>query len=250
MKKFILISITLSILYSSCITSKKIVLPNNYKINYSLKNVMIFNDSIIRDTFDIYITYQDQYKIFELPYHETNEVNNSLIYDSLKYEYFIFDTSKNYGYSIMLPNDNIGLHINKDSILLNRGGSWGDASRITEVGVITGTSREKLNNEIIDKYYIKDTIVDSSYYYYSSNMKDIKLSLSNILDSTNNSKLYKIIIFYNKKIFIKSMEIVPFYGLEIEIKKTPLTNIAEIQLLINKIENAENNTPISKKPPG
>lgn len=241
--------IIIILFFYSCSTIKKLH-PSNFKIQYSVNFPMKINDSIIWSPFDAFITVHDKYKIYEFPYHKTYEIDSRLIYDSLKYEYFLFDSSKSHGYIFKEINDPIGQELKKDSVLISRGVVSAEASTINEIFKITNNAEVKNKNEVIHKYYINDTLVDSVYYYYNSELNNITHhSLSKILDATYLSKLYKIEVFYKKSLFPIDSRSTKFFGLLMEIKKVPLPNLGEMELLINKIENAENKKAISKKPP-
>ena len=241
MKKLCFVFISAVLLYG-CLPGKKSMQSNNDKINFFFTYVMKINGVVARDTFNMYITQVDKYITYEIPYHLTSEIDNILIYDSLKYEFFIYDSTKNYGYLFRNLTDTLAKQIIKDSLLKSRAMMDIEMSSVEKIFKITSNSETINGNEIIHKYYILDTLTDSSYYYYKPHINNNRFSLSRILDSRYNSQLYKIILFYKKGIFSDKDSGI-FDGLKMEIKKVPLTNLAQMKILIAKIEQGQKVIP-------
>lgn len=243
MKKSTLYLTVVIVIFYSCIPLKK--QADTFKTNYYLQSVMKYNDSIFRDKFNFYITYQEQFIIYEFPYYKTFEENYIPIYDSLKYEYFICDSSKNYGYMFQDFYDSIGILKNRDSLLKAKGLVGHELSKLKDISKVTRESESSASDEVIHKFYTADSLIDSCYFYYNVNMQDAHFSFSRTLDSTYHSKLYKVIFFYKKGIFSPKEDTSKFDGVIMEIKKVPITNLEEMKILITKVEAIESSNKAS-----
>lgn len=173
---------------------------------------------------DFYISYYDQFIIYELPYHKTHEIDNKLIYDSLKYEFFICNSKNKQGYLLKNSTDSFNKRMIGDSILTSR--AYGGEAAGVDFSSTKIKTISKINNSsiLIYKYVFDNEYYDSAYFHYNKELKDIKFSLDKSLDSSNNSKLFKIEFFIKHDSAAASLNLKDFYINRFEIKKVPSAN--------------------------
>ena len=147
-----------------------------------------------------FISYYDSYKLYELPYHLTQEVDNALIYDSVKYDYFVHNIKNSFGFLLKALNDSFVKKFRTDSILLRsyNGGNSLNGDILSRLKITNSIVLNADSEKLIYKYIVEDKMYDSVYLYYNKNLKDIELALSSYRDSVVNSKLYKVQFFIKK----------------------------------------------------
>jgi len=172
-----------------------------------------------------------------LPYHKTYESDNKLIYDSLKYEFFVYKYNNKNGYLLKNANDSFRMQINKDSILKARayGSNWDISETFKEVKIKGLNKLQNDSKQFIYKYIFENDIYDSAYFYYNNDLKNIRFTLSKSLDSTYNSKLYKTEFFLKHKSLSYGVELKDFYINSLEIKKIPFSNENDIINIFERI---------------
>ncbi len=186
-------------------TEKKIV-----RIAVSLTSpIKIENNVPISDTNTFYINYLEGYRIYEFPRHIVFEDSSKIIYDSIKYNFFVYDTSKKYGYLIKEIDSSLVTKVNADSILKSSGfeGGKGNLFKVNQKDFKRVT---KYKDNVIEEVYISNDLsgsVDSTLIYFDKGLNDIPFSWSSILDKKYNSKLYKIEIYLNHKQPEKSVKL-------------------------------------------
>lgn len=198
------------------------------------KGVSFFNQ--------FYISYYDRCRIYELPYHKTYEIDNRLIYDSVKYEFFICTADNNLGYLLKEPSDSFSIKIKGDSILNTRayGGDGLTKGDLFKELKIESTKKVIEDNEkLLYRYTFINQVYDSAYFYYNSYLKDIKFSFSRPLDSTNNSKLNKIELFIKHNGPNTPAQLKAFYINSFEISIAPSENEQELKNLFERFIKQE-----------
>jgi hypothetical protein len=227
MNKKIFISVALMLILCACAVSNKLFENNITRIKVTTKIagriVEGHGENII---VEFYISYYKQYAIFELPYHVISEIDNVLIYDSTKYDYFVCSLNNKTGYLLKTPADSFGKKIKGDSILKDRayGGGGTDSFRLEG---LTIKSVKKLNNDssIVYRYLYNDnSFYDSAYLHLDKNLKEISFSFDKSLDSINDSKLSKIQLFLKHDDSQGNPNLKDFYINSFEIAKTPVEN--------------------------
>ncbi len=244
MQLFFLFIINLLAIFCSCVISNKHSANNITRIIVSTKSPdRIVDNRVELFVNDFYISYFGQYLLYELPYHKTYEINNKLIYDSLKYEYFVYNTNNKFGYSLKNSGDSFKIKINADSILQTRayGGTWDMGDIFKELEIKTFNKYSSGHSKITCRYTFNNIFYDSANFYYDKDIKDIKFSLSKSLDSANNSKLYKIEMFLRKDRAATALNLKDFYINSIEIKKVPVVNENELKKLFQRFLLVEKN---------
>jgi len=209
----------------------------NTKVMVSLRMpVRIVEGEGIAETTSVYINYYKDNIVYELPYHKTYEINNRLIYDSVKYEYFVCNDKDDFGYLFKVAYDSLGKKLNKDSILRSRCfGNWDLAEVFKEIKVSNTTYQPEDEDRGLYRYLFDNYFYDSARFYYDRTLTKISFSLSRKLDSINKSKLVKVDLFikHNKDSAVISPK--DFYVTSLEIKHLRFDNIDEIKSLCEKV---------------
>ncbi|MEI7735205.1 MAG: hypothetical protein WCI49_07040 [Ferruginibacter sp.] len=188
----------------------------------------------------VFISYYGDYRLYELSYNKTAEVDNVLLYDSVKYDYFVHNVDSGYGYFLKNMNDSFKIRYRNDSILQRsfNGGKKYTADFMTEVKIIKSDTISASKQEQIYRYVLNDKIYDSVYLYYDERLRNIDFSFSVYRDSMANSKLCKARWFLKNP---KTASYIPenFYENVAEIKLAPATNRQALINLIERYKKAE-----------
>ena len=180
------------------------------------------------DTINIYACYFKNYTIFELPHHETLQNEKALLYDSVKYDYLIYNNSSKNGFLLKNINDGFINEINVDSILKIQAFYGGNGNVINILDKETKSVKmvSSFNGKEVYRYITNNVdIYDSMYVICDKKMIDIKFSFSSRIDSLYNSKFNEFIMFLkydtlsnkNKKdFFTNRLEVVKDYNFDRE----------------------------------
>jgi hypothetical protein len=153
-----------------------------------------------KERIEIFITHYKNLFLYELPYNKSYSSGDKLIYDSLIFEKFIYNPSGQ-SYKINEITDSLLPEKNIEKILKSR--AWKESE---DIYIANPETKEALvnvkkpdSNTVISTYKWKKMLYfDSAIFYYSKPLKNIKFSMSLILDSIYNSKLYKVETFRKK----------------------------------------------------
>lgn len=240
-KKQIFIPFAILTFMCHCSSIKKISCPEEFKLKMTFSFPVKNEDST--SFFYEHFSYKakmGKYIIYELPYRVSLEKiytlqdSSKLVYDSMKTEFFIHDTISPDGYNFKNCYDLVGTRFQKDSFLKNKSQLIFDDLKIAEPEEKKVLSKSIINNdgEIIHRFIVKNSSIDSAYYYYSKDIV-IPVSFSLKLDSINNAKLFQIKYFYKPEIFnLPGLN----YAL-LKIENVPFLNRREIGSMIKKIES-------------
>ncbi len=181
-----------------------------------------------------YINYFTDCMVYELPYHKTFEIDNRLIYDSVKYEYLICNKSGSAGCLFKSLSDSSFTRVNSDSVLKLRAyGQFHDMVDVfKEVKPLSIQSKTGSGEIVIWRYLFHHYFYDSAYLCYNATLKDIPFSFSPTLDSVNNSKLVQIQFFIKHEQPDTNIELRDFFINSFEIKDERITEIEEKTQLI------------------
>lgn len=187
-------------------------------IGHSDSSVEIFKSDFNK------FTYMDLV-LYELPYRESFAINDSLISDSVKYEYFIFNTRHQDGYLLKKITDSFGKKKNIDSILIPRA-----YYHYTFDSILNLKNKHKIKYEGKDKIRINflshNENTDSIIANFNVAFKNLQYTLAPKLDSTFQSKLYKVEYWYKTK----GKNRIPLVA-TFEIKRDKIKNTPEIRQL-------------------
>jgi hypothetical protein len=191
--------------------------------------------------YDFYISYYRQYRLYELPYHKTLEIDNRLIYDSTKFDFFIYNTTNKFGYLLKGPTDSFKVKMSSDSILKLRalGGTWDIADFFKEVKNKSLCKLTDINESEVYRYIFENEFYDSAYFYYKKDLKNIEFSISKTLDSSYDSKLYRVQHFIKHNGASITPALKDFYINSIEFDKKPAANENEIKALFERFIKEE-----------
>lgn len=210
--------VILTVSLSACYVIQPVINVNRIKAKFCTP-IQIINNKTIGDTISVFFSTYKNYRIIELPYHVTLENATQLIYDSVKYEYLIEDINKKYGYLVKNYKD-IFLKINNKDSILERAfkGLDGNFFDFELLKLYDKRIIKRSKNKFILKYLTHDKFYDSIYLYFDKDLINYNFSISNKLDSINNSKFYKLELFIKndslkklypmfKEFFINSLEV-------------------------------------------
>ena len=250
-KLFLLIPIILLLFYN-CTSVRKIKREMKYKARVTTEFPEMGFDSVISMFYDtVYATQIGKYIVHELPEHvsltnyqpeiskrdSTVRIIETLIYDSIRYQFFICDTSKSYGYNFKNWTDSIGEKKDKKNFLLHRTRLLSNNINLSEPDekFIKSKSIITIGDEIVYKYMLSGDPIDSCKFYFSNKLKG-DFSFSKKLDAAANSRLYKKVSFF-KPDYTYYLKDSNYYKLELE--SFPVNNIKEMEFMIKKIETKE-----------
>lgn len=243
MKVFIIPSI-IGLLYCCFNLKIKSKKENSFiRLNFSyISPDKILDTTTYSFSTSVFISYYCDYRLYELPYHKSEEVDNVLLYDSIKYDYFVHNINEEDGFFLKNMNDSFKIRYRTDSILLrtfNRGKKY-EADFLSEIKIVKSDTIFASKQELVYRYVLNDKTYDSVYLYYDAGLKNIDFSFSVYRDSITNSKLYK------ERWFLKNPTTAPyipenFYENVAEIKLAPAANEKELISLIERFKLAEKN---------
>ncbi len=193
---YFLSAFLLLLCFSCCTSIKKI---DRIKFSFIIP-LEIAGGNCKKEKIEFYVSYLDNYIIYELPFHITNAENNILQYDSIKYEYLIFNKNEKIGYLLKSITDTFKIVSNIDSILKERGfnGGKGDYDIFDNLEILNKKILLDKGNKKLFRYIFKNDYYDSAYVYFDKGLKKVSFSLSKSLDSVNESKLVKLQYFLKK----------------------------------------------------
>lgn len=182
--------------------------------------------------------YKTDYKdviIYELPYWETFEKNNVLIKDTIKYSYFIFMESEQFGYFLDSLNSKIFKKKNIDSLLTKS--ALRSLNIDTVQSMVVNSTTEIINkNKFINKAKINEKGFDSVYFYYDNLLKDIHYDLSKKYDSLFKSKLFKVEYLLKKDTSQYASYVNNFRIISYEINRSKVLNLDELETVYQRFK--------------
>jgi len=195
------------------------------------------------DSIDIYASFSGKYRIYELPRHETLDSNGIFIYDSLKYEYVIYNSENNLGYLLKNLSDPFNKKINKDSILKKRAFNAGDGNQIVldsmnlkePLQVIATTDYH------IDRYLFKSGTYDSAYFIYNRDLNNFPFSWSYKLDEKYGLKFCKLLLFIKHDTIGLNPNLKDFYRISYEIKRDTSKNEEQLKQVFDRFIEFDKN---------
>lgn len=241
MKAFIIPSIIGLLCCCFCLKVKNKKGTPFIRLNFSYKSPdKIIDTNTYSFSTSVFISYYGDYRLYELPYNKSEEMDNVLLFDSVKYDYFVHNINERYGCFLKDLNDSFKIRYRTDSILLRtyNGGKKYEADFMAEVKIIKSDTIFPNQQEQIYKYVLNDKVYDSVYLYYDTRLKNIDFSFSVYRDSITNSKLYKTRWFLKNP---KTASYIPknFYENVGEVKLAPATNMQVLIKLIERYKKAE-----------
>lgn len=171
---------------------------------------------------------------------ETFENDDSLTIIN-KPAYFVFEQHAKAGLAFTSLAGNNGTKQVTDSFLTTRAyrGFEPYNSRNDSLVSSTGQGKGIFVQAYVPKVKHDITYPDTSYFYFDSTMQDVKYSLSRILDSTYQSKVYKVHILYNRQKMEGSTVDIPQRLYLFELRHAKTDDAQAITALIEKFESLQ-----------
>lgn len=208
----------------------------------------VYNGKGYFNNIDFFINYYKDYSIYEIPYHQQYQINDKLLYDSIKYNYIVFNNLTNSGYFLKSSTDSFTTRINADSMIKEKmfhGYDFYTAIRnkdSAEVMYNSTAASKSVNQEVVKYRLPNNQFSDSMVYYYDKSYNDIPFSFSPYLDSLYGKKLQKVEIFqkYDPKETPNDLRI--YYKNYFTIIKVPAVDKADVFALFEKFIKIESKT--------
>ncbi|MGC4101030.1 hypothetical protein [Ferruginibacter sp.] len=181
----------------SCTTDRNNSRNHIRRVKVSIINPEeIYNGKTYSLDIDIYINYYKEYVVYELPYHTLNWFSDGSHTDSLGYEFFICEESTRKGYLLKNIGDSLLKKIPGDSIIYSRAYDGGKGDKDMLAGFKINSLIKIADTPFVTYRYVFDHhFYDSAYFQYDISLKDVTFSFSRKLDSVQDSKLSKIMLF-------------------------------------------------------
>jgi hypothetical protein len=242
MKSSLIIISIVAVLYCCGVSNKPFIDEiKKIKVTYKSPEEIIDGKGVSFLT-SFNINYYKQYIVVELSYHVTSEINNKLIYDSIKYEYFVCNPVNKFGYLLKNISDSFKVKINGDSILRTRAynGVGMDSVKFSDVGGVKSIQKLHTSSGLIHKYlFNNDNFYDSAYFYYDEKLKWVPFSADKVLDSMNNSKLFKLEFFIKHDTAGVTPNLKDFFINSLEISEEQVTNKNGLKILFERFISDE-----------
>ena len=152
------------------------------------------------NTDSVCITYVGEYIIYDLPYHYQEEVDDSIVFDGIKVNYFIYKKGQPYGHLFKTLNDAAIKRLPVDSIKKTdfETENFELPRRFGHVpSKLVYNDKKEL---VLVKLYPKnERMVDSVYLNFSKQYAQLGHSLCRQTDAQYGSTLYKISMFLEKE---------------------------------------------------
>ncbi len=227
--------------YVSCITSKSVKAPAYSKVQLTFIMPYAISPALVDTTpVVVGVIYAGDYIMYEFQRREIGSVNDRLLYDTAKLEYFVFSKNRNYGYLYQSLNDVKALKLESDSILKKRGlKAFNLKQNFNSNSYVRYLQSGK--NEVMYVYDTKeqDGNIDSAYLYFNKDYKSIKYSISPKLDSLFDSKFYKMEFLAKKYTGEASDYINRFRIISLKMEPVPVTNGKELDMFFEQFQKME-----------
>lgn len=197
--------------------------------HYPQKITDTYSDIMITDFF---ISYYKNYILYELPYHVTQEVDNVLIYDSVKYEFLVKKKDSDFGYKLKSLSDPLDSIMKIDSPWIKR---LPPAMDLHDLFKVLKVKSERVLNRQLDAYYFEDNWYDSAYFYYGKPMPGVEYSLSPELERSHRMKLYKTLLFSRKDTSAGTQNLTNFHITSWEIQQVPIPDERALLNVFNRV---------------
>lgn len=150
---------------------------------------------------DFNIVSYKNFVLYELPFSESYQIEDSVVSDTMRYEYFVFKKQEKYGYLVKNLNDSFkkNMKTEVDSVLTQR--AFYHFSLDSLLSLKNNLYYIEKNNDVSFriKYPVPNIETDSIFAYFDVRYKGMKYSLAKELDASFKSKLYKTEFWLNRK---------------------------------------------------
>jgi hypothetical protein len=225
----------------SCITSKSKKASAYSKVQltfimpYAISPVLVDTTPVI-----VGIVYVGDYVMYELQRRKINSLNEKPLHDTIKIEYFVFNKKQHFGYLYQSLNDDNAVKLSADSILNKRGlRAFSLKPGFNSNSYVRYLQRSK--NEVMYVYDTKepDGNIDSAYLYFNKEYKSIQYSISAKLDSSFDSKFFRMEFLAKKSTGENADYINQFRMISLTMKPVPVTNEKELDAFFERYKKME-----------
>lgn len=221
-------------------------------VNIHCDFVRLYDHEFVHVDDSFKISYFNDLILYQIPYgfdssifikkHDTME--EKIVKEEVRYRFFVYKAGRPTGYRFNSIEARDPQLFSVDSFL--------NAKAFASALFYDKLNDSLVKTEIIEKTDIlieryipriryDDTYSDSSYLYFSRNMKNIPFTLSPFLDSTRKEKLLRVVLVYNPVAKGKYEFDVPRRQLDFEIKESFLTNPKEMIDLFERVKQLYDN---------
>jgi hypothetical protein len=168
-------------------------LPFVYEYENGVLKGGISNDSVC-------ITHAGDYIVYDLPHHYQEEVNDSIVFDGIRMEYFIYKKGQTHGYLYKKMQDTKGRQLPVDSVFKTKIDKEGYqlTQRFSHVArKLVYNGKQELT--LVKLYPKNEKMLDSVYLNFSKQYARLGHSLSRQTDAQYGSTLYKITMFLERE---------------------------------------------------
>ena len=226
----LLTSLLLAFKFERTDTIRKIIIDFNLPIIDNNGNLFNMPDSLC-------IFHENDLILYRFPLIKRYEVNNVLIREVVKYQYFGFGKNDVNGMFYDSLDVKQFHRFSVDSILTKRAFK---KMNLYDNSKVLVKKQQQSANQIVEKYICtvkKDfTYSDTTFVYYTDKLKEVPYSLSRELDSLSGMKVQKIILLYNAQQYAGKPVKFPERRLSFEMKEVPITNLEEIKSLFERLK--------------
>jgi hypothetical protein len=226
-------------------------LINCNQVNYTIKNIVylrltvnyplvqLINGNVdfrnLKDTIHIY--YHKNDVIYFIPYKETLETEQRIIFEKVKYKYFIYTKGDTSGlYSGSLSENASPRVLSVDSFLFNRAYAVKfDLHNIRLIGV-----SENQDNEVVEEKYMptkadNENCYDTMVFRFDKRISNVEFSFSNEIEKIKMRKLVKVRLVFNQKYSQQYQIMMPQREMSFEIQKLPVKDPQYILSLFEQL---------------
>jgi hypothetical protein len=196
-------------------------------LNGELHNI---NDSL-------FIYFSDSVILYKVLETHPLEEQVGIIKSEPNYSYFLYKEKAKYGYKFKSLNDSGFLKLSVDSFLLEKAFNAFEGYKFyNKTNDSMVNSFENINGVVMHTYVPKkmydDSYSDTTFLYFTHNLKNSKYTFSKYLDDSMKLKLFKIRLLYKKKYSDTYKITLPQRELLFEMKEDSVINKAEITRFI------------------
>ncbi len=191
----------------------------------------------VHDSLCIY--YYNNYILYQLPNHYSQEEEGKIILREIQYNYFVYKKGDRDGSVFSSLKDSVGKKVKVDSVLAAEAFSTAifyNNKNDSLIKTIQDISANTIVKMYVPKFKYDDTYGDTLYLYFTKKLKNINYSFSKELDSSMNFKLYKVRLLYNPRYSTTYKIMAPKREFKFEINELPVDNAVEIKYFFRRLK--------------
>lgn len=180
----------------------------NYGSEYINKFILTYNLPVVKLTGELQnvtdkliIYTKNDLTVYAFPYHYSIDDGNKLIFEEIKFKYFMFKKNELFGYYFDSLKSQNPRKMNVDSLLNEKAFKANNFYDSINDSLIIKIKKQE-NIPLIEKYIPKIrydfSYPDTTIFYYSNKLKNLNYSFSKDLEKKNNHKISKVRMIYNE----------------------------------------------------